>query len=463
MIEDSQAMGIGAPRRGAIDGVGLAAACALALLFGALAPVSAQAQTTTVAGPAVMAAQFDGDLSKITFSPEAFGNPPAYRPRLRGPVSTKSQPLTVGAPSLPPIGPLAAMPSPVQNFPGLSFRRRLHRRTVRRRLAARPQRRRRPESLHCRRQQCDRHLQQDGHPARLVHGKQSLVDRRGAALHRQQSGRPGRALRSARRPLGTDLVRLWDRFRQSRVPIFPMHCGLEDQRPGCRRVLALRGAHGSGRRWIATCQQPQRLRQVRPLARLSLHVGQRIPVSCGKLQRRRIWILQSRRHVQRGAAYLCVGLPPVQLSARLQPRFRHGSEQQQRQGSQRGAAGPAEFLCFGIADCIQLRGPQVHARSELWRRRHLRRADQRQSGVVPRARRKLRRRGAATQYHQSAGQHRRPDHAEGAISQGRRRRVAVGDAQCRHCVGPDGHAMGADQHYRRYGRYHAGAAADLYT
>ena len=77
---------------------------------------------------------------------------------------------------------------------GFELRRRLHRRPMRRRMAARYEWRRRAEPLHRGSQRRDRHLQQDRHASGLVHGKQFVGERGGAALHRQQSGRSGRAL-----------------------------------------------------------------------------------------------------------------------------------------------------------------------------------------------------------------------------------------------------------------------------
>ncbi|MEO8741086.1 MAG: hypothetical protein ABI537_15460 [Casimicrobiaceae bacterium] len=122
MFEPTLALTVSAPHA-AVDGgkhAILTAAVVAMLLLGAFAPRLAQAQTTTVAGPPVTAAQFDGDLSKITFSADAAGNPPIFRPRLRGPASTKVQSGAGSALSSPRIGPLAAMPGPLQNFRGLS-------------------------------------------------------------------------------------------------------------------------------------------------------------------------------------------------------------------------------------------------------------------------------------------------------------------------------------------------------
>jgi len=88
------------------------------------------AQAPGVAGitygqPKVVPAEFNGDLSKLPRAPAGAAIPQnkPYRPRLPGPPSMKI--LTVGpeSASAPQTfsGPLAPMPSPLQNFAGLSF------------------------------------------------------------------------------------------------------------------------------------------------------------------------------------------------------------------------------------------------------------------------------------------------------------------------------------------------------
>jgi hypothetical protein len=90
----------------------------------------AAAQAPAIAGitygqPKVSPAEYNGDLSKLPRLPAGAAVPQSkpYRPRLPGPPSTKI--LTVGpeSASVPQTfsGPLAPMPSPLQNFAGLSF------------------------------------------------------------------------------------------------------------------------------------------------------------------------------------------------------------------------------------------------------------------------------------------------------------------------------------------------------
>jgi hypothetical protein len=79
----------------------------------------------TYGQPKVVPAEFNGDLSKLPRAPAgaAISQNKPYRPRLPGPPSMKI--LTVGPESASapqaPSGPLAPMPSPIQNFAGLNF------------------------------------------------------------------------------------------------------------------------------------------------------------------------------------------------------------------------------------------------------------------------------------------------------------------------------------------------------
>jgi Bacterial Ig-like domain (group 3) len=100
-------------------------------LFGGLLGAASQesaAQSSEVVGvtygqPEVHPAEVNGDLKLLPLAPTTLGNPKIYRPRLPGPPSTKFQSLPAAAPSAPqPLsGPLAPMPSPTRNFPGLNF------------------------------------------------------------------------------------------------------------------------------------------------------------------------------------------------------------------------------------------------------------------------------------------------------------------------------------------------------
>ena len=97
-----------------------------ALLF---ASSIAAAQIPASAGiaygqPKVSPAEFNGDLSKLPRAPAGAAVPQSkpYRPRLPGPPSTKVLTIGLESASAPQSfgGPLAPMPSPLQNFAGLS-------------------------------------------------------------------------------------------------------------------------------------------------------------------------------------------------------------------------------------------------------------------------------------------------------------------------------------------------------
>jgi hypothetical protein len=95
-----------------------------ALLCGASA---ASAQSTSVeavtqAQPQVLPAEFNGDLSKLPALPFGVGEAPPYRPLLRRPPTTKVPSVAPPAPSAPEFvgGPRVPMPSPIQNFAGMS-------------------------------------------------------------------------------------------------------------------------------------------------------------------------------------------------------------------------------------------------------------------------------------------------------------------------------------------------------
>ncbi len=110
-----------------INAVGRAARSTSLLALAALvvfaAGASAQApavDVVTFGQPKVVPYEFNGDLSRLSPAVQAISAPKAYRPLLQGPRPTK--PSTEGAaPAAPSAGPLAPMPSPIQNFAGLSF------------------------------------------------------------------------------------------------------------------------------------------------------------------------------------------------------------------------------------------------------------------------------------------------------------------------------------------------------
>ena len=325
----------------------------------------------------------------------------------------------------------------------------MHRRTMRRGLAARHQRRRRAAPLHPGGELGVRDLQQDRHAARGVHRGQPVAGHEPAAVRRQQSGRSDRRLRPARRSLDPVALRVLERSGA----VLSVHRGIEDERSRRRRLVALRGPHGSGRNGTAAERLSRRLSEVRRLARLSLPRCERVP-RLRSLSRRRLRHVQPRRHVQRRAADVRAG-----LRARIEQHRQHVSEHRRRQGPERGGSRDTELLRERVANRVQLRSPKAHCGPELRRRRHARRGDDRQPDRV--SVRELRNGGSATEYRAGARQHRRPHHAEGAVPAHRQHRVAVDHAQRRHRVRDDGDAMGADRRHRRHGRHDAGAAADL--
>jgi hypothetical protein len=96
------------------------------VLLGAASPARA-AQSSEIAGvtygqPKVIPGEFNGDLSRLPLAPKAVRVPPIYRPLLRAPPSTKFMTATPQPPLAPQTSgaPLAPMPSPIQNFAGLS-------------------------------------------------------------------------------------------------------------------------------------------------------------------------------------------------------------------------------------------------------------------------------------------------------------------------------------------------------
>ncbi len=79
-------------------------------------------EAVTVAGPTILPAEFNGDLSKLPARPVASGSPSISRPLLLGPPSTKDRLKVVSVPTPPrPLGgPANVMPSFIRNFPGMS-------------------------------------------------------------------------------------------------------------------------------------------------------------------------------------------------------------------------------------------------------------------------------------------------------------------------------------------------------
>ena len=136
-----------------------------------------------------------------------------------------------------------------------------------RRLAARPERRRRPEPLRPDREHLGRHLRQVGEPARRVHLRHALEPgAHGHAVRQLEPGRSGRALRPVRRPLHRRRLRLVELLERA---VLRVHRRLEDGQPGDGRLVVLRVA---GRERLEAARLPE----ARRLARRHLHVGQRL-------------------------------------------------------------------------------------------------------------------------------------------------------------------------------------------
>ena len=94
----------------------------LAYLFSALAGAAGTPQGIgiTYGQPAVPAAEFSGDLRRLTLPQASPAAARIQRPLLRGPASSK---VAQGPSSLEPQsqGPLAPMPNPILTFAGISF------------------------------------------------------------------------------------------------------------------------------------------------------------------------------------------------------------------------------------------------------------------------------------------------------------------------------------------------------
>ncbi len=165
--------------------------------------------------------------------------------------------------------------------------------------------------------------------------------------------------------------------RQPRVAFLPMHRGLEDERPGRGRLVAVSAADGSGRRGAAPCRHAQRLSQVWHLARLPLYGGQRVHAMPAGTFVGTAYASFSRSDLESGAALTwSLGFinntsdPFTMIPSNLlgnslaRCRRRH-----------------AELLCLGIGrPRFDLRSQKIHGRPELRRRRHAERADECEPG-----------------------------------------------------------------------------------
>ena len=131
---------------------------------------------------------------------------------------------------------------PVAELRGNRPARFLHRRPMRGRHAAGHERRSRAESLYPGSQFGLRYLQQVRRAAGFVH-REPALGRRCVDLQRRVVRRSDRGLRRAGGSLDTYPLRVRVVRQQHRPALFPVHRGVEDRRPGCRRLVAVSGAH----------------------------------------------------------------------------------------------------------------------------------------------------------------------------------------------------------------------------
>ncbi len=173
----------------------------------------------------------------------------------------------------------------------------MHRRPMRRWLAAGPERRRRTEPLYRSGQYLVRHLRQERNAACRVYRRPAVERRAGIAMHVRPEGDPVVIYDW----LADRFVLTHFAFASVERTVLPVHRRIEDQRSGRRRLVAVRSAHGPGRCRSAPGRRHQRLRQVRPLARLPVHGGERVHAE-QRLRRRLVRVVQPGRSLQRSAA-----------------------------------------------------------------------------------------------------------------------------------------------------------------
>ena len=238
----------------------LRAGLSIALLLAGLLGAASQAvaaerpavEAVTYDGPKVTPHEFIGDVRHLP--PALPAQAPAelpYRPLLRPPVQPKMPPTAAPTEEAAAAisGPLAPMPSPAQNFAGMS------------------------RTDTCTGGQCGGGIPPDpngdvgpNHYIQAVNDAYAIYSKTGtllasftenqlwagagAPVQRQFAGRSGRALRCARGPLDPDPLRV-RRQRWQRGTVLPMHRSLEDQRSGGGRLVALCAAHGSRWGWAS--------------------------------------------------------------------------------------------------------------------------------------------------------------------------------------------------------------------
>ena len=187
-----------------------------------------------------------------------------------------------------------------------------------------------------------------------------------------------------------------------------------------------------------------------------LYMGANEFTRAGKLRRRPVRVVQPRGSVQRRAAHLRLGyLPGVTHAFTLIPSNNQGTARTRRSPERRTTSCPNRASAFAFEVRKFTAGPNCGAGGIAER------ADERQPGHPTRSSQGADR--PAAEHDEQARHDRRPDHAEGAVPQDRRRGVAVGHAsgRRRRHERQDRPAVGAARRHRRHDRDHAGAAADL--
>ena len=304
----------------------------------------------------------------------AVARPPRVTSRLRLPGATE--------PSVPSLAgvPLAPMPSPIQNFAGMSkldactggncgaVGRRTPTATSDRTITSRRSTLR------------TRIYNKTGARLAAFTENRSVERRRRDALQRPSQGDPvvlydGLADRWILTQFAFNTMR-W----QSGLAVLPMHRRLQDQRPGRWRLVALCGADGSRRRGNASGRRPQRLSQVRPLARLPVHGRQRVRF------RRQLSMAWRSRSFSRADLYSGAAADLVaRLSAHpaITTSILHADpEQQPRHRRQCRPARHAELFVSESGTVFAFEVRKFTAGPNCGARRHAQRADEREPGVL---------------------------------------------------------------------------------
>ena len=368
----------------------------------------------TYGQPAVAAAQFDGDLRRLPLAQSTAQAPRISRPLLRGPAASKlpsGQLAPLG--SQQQSGPLAPMPTPILTFAGISF------------------------NDSCTGGQCGggwppdpngdvgpNHYIEAVNTAYAIYNKSRNTPRR---VHRRLScGAAPPASPCTSAPQGDPVVVydwLADRFvltplrvsHRVNGAVLPVHRCVEDERSGRRRVVAVCGAHGSGRR--RHCRRPATSTTTASSALWHdcLYMTANAFTPAARMTASMFASFSRARSLQRCAADVLDRLLCRRRSNAIHADTRATTR---ARAPNRCAARNAELLRVRIGRRRGIRSAQVH------RRRQLRRGGTLGAPtIVSQAQYTIPAWSIVPQPNTSrkAGHDRRSDHAEGAIPQDRRR------------------------------------------